>query len=103
MSVHSWTECAWWTPPSPIRTLPPPTRWYHLNFSHSAQFSSDGKPAPFDLTADERTRTAESPDRRVRRTRDLLHRALIELMIERGYQRVTVTGVIDRADVGRSF
>jgi AcrR family transcriptional regulator len=45
---------------------------------------------------------AESPDRRVRRTRDLLHRALIELMIERGYERVTVTDVIDRADVGRS-
>ncbi|CCF62528.1 TetR/AcrR family transcriptional regulator [Nocardia cyriacigeorgica] len=45
---------------------------------------------------------AESPDRRVRRTRDQLHRALIELMIERGYERVTVTDVIDRADVGRS-
>ncbi|WP_280234453.1 TetR/AcrR family transcriptional regulator [Nocardia cyriacigeorgica] len=44
----------------------------------------------------------ESPDRRVRRTRNLLHRALIELMIERGYERVTVTDVIDRADVGRS-
>ncbi|WP_324195018.1 hypothetical protein [Nocardia cyriacigeorgica] len=45
---------------------------------------------------------AESHDRRVRRTRDLLHRALIELMIERGYERATVTDVIDRADVGRS-
>ncbi|MDO3650831.1 TetR/AcrR family transcriptional regulator [Nocardia mangyaensis] len=45
---------------------------------------------------------AEYTDRRVRRTRDHLHRALIELMIERGYDRVTVSDIIDRADVGRS-
>ncbi|MGW6725945.1 TetR/AcrR family transcriptional regulator [Nocardia sp. NPDC055029] len=45
---------------------------------------------------------AEHTDRRVRRTRDTLHRALIELMIERGYDRVTVSDIIDRADVGRS-
>ncbi|WP_067900674.1 TetR/AcrR family transcriptional regulator [Nocardia vaccinii] len=41
-------------------------------------------------------------DRRIRRTRELLHRALIELMLERGYARVTVQDIIDRADVGRS-
>lgn len=45
---------------------------------------------------------AEHSDRRVRRTRDSLHRALIELMIERGYDRVTVSDIIARADVGRS-
>ncbi|MFC4372648.1 TetR/AcrR family transcriptional regulator [Nocardia halotolerans] len=45
---------------------------------------------------------AEHSDRRVRRTRDNLHRALIELMIERDYDRVTVSDIIDRADVGRS-
>lgn len=45
---------------------------------------------------------AEPADRRVRRTRDLLHRALIELMIERGYDRVSVSDIIARADVGRS-
>ncbi|WP_410875391.1 TetR/AcrR family transcriptional regulator [Nocardia sp. A7] len=45
---------------------------------------------------------AEHPDRRVRRTRDTLHRALIELMIERGYDKVTVSDIIGRADVGRS-
>ncbi|MFC4127114.1 TetR/AcrR family transcriptional regulator [Nocardia rhizosphaerae] len=45
---------------------------------------------------------AERTDRRVRRTRERLHIALIELMIERGYDRVTVSDVIDRADVGRS-
>lgn len=41
-------------------------------------------------------------DRRVRRTRAALHRALIELMLSRPYARITVRDIIDRADVGRS-
>ncbi|MFC9998001.1 TetR/AcrR family transcriptional regulator [Nocardia sp. NPDC127526] len=41
-------------------------------------------------------------DRRVRRTRMALHIALIELMKERSYARITVQDIIDRADVGRS-
>src|ERR1700754_1124415 len=41
-------------------------------------------------------------DRRVRRTRRLLREALIALVAERGYERVTVQDVLDRADVGRS-
>lgn len=41
-------------------------------------------------------------DRRVRRTRELLHRALLELIGEQGYDRVTVQDILDRADVGRS-
>jgi AcrR family transcriptional regulator len=41
-------------------------------------------------------------DRRVRRTRDLLRRALIALILEKGYDRITVQDIIDRADVGRS-
>ncbi|WP_324651609.1 helix-turn-helix domain-containing protein [Georgenia sp. H159] len=41
-------------------------------------------------------------DRRVRRTRELLRRALLELILEKGYARVTVQDIIDRADVGRS-
>lgn len=41
-------------------------------------------------------------DRRVRRTRELLHRALLELIAEQGYDRVTVQDILDRADVGRS-
>ncbi|WP_433492991.1 TetR/AcrR family transcriptional regulator [Nocardia grenadensis] len=44
----------------------------------------------------------QTPDRRVRRTRDALHRALIELMMQRPYDRITVSDVIARADVGRS-
>ncbi|WP_324195288.1 TetR/AcrR family transcriptional regulator [Nocardia abscessus] len=46
--------------------------------------------------------TADSTDRRVRRTRALLHRALIELMVERAYDRITVRDILARADVGRS-
>jgi AcrR family transcriptional regulator len=41
-------------------------------------------------------------DRRIQRTRLALHRALISLMVEKGYEAVTVRDVIDRADVGRS-
>jgi AcrR family transcriptional regulator len=41
-------------------------------------------------------------DRRVRRTRDLLRRALLSLVQEQGYDRITVQDILDRADVGRS-
>lgn len=41
-------------------------------------------------------------DRRVRRTRALLRRALISLIVEKGYDRITVQDILDRADVGRS-
>ncbi len=43
-----------------------------------------------------------SPDRRVRRTRQAIHQALITLMLEKGYEAVTVSEIIERADVGRS-
>jgi AcrR family transcriptional regulator len=41
-------------------------------------------------------------DRRVRRTRALLHRSLIQLILEKGYSKITVQDILDRADVGRS-
>ncbi|WP_127499879.1 TetR/AcrR family transcriptional regulator [Actinoplanes solisilvae] len=41
-------------------------------------------------------------DRRVRRTRAALRHALVELVVERGYDRVTVRDVLERADIGRS-
>ena len=41
-------------------------------------------------------------DRRIQRTRDVLHGALISLMIEKGYENITVQDIIDRANVGRS-
>jgi AcrR family transcriptional regulator len=41
-------------------------------------------------------------DRRVRRTRQILHDALTSLILEKGYERLTVQDILDRADVGRS-
>jgi AcrR family transcriptional regulator len=45
---------------------------------------------------------ARSDDRRVRRTRDRLHAALIPLILEKGYDAVTIQDLLDRADVGRT-
>lgn len=41
-------------------------------------------------------------DRRVKRTRKTLQDALIALILEKGYEAITVQDVIERADVGRS-
>jgi AcrR family transcriptional regulator len=45
---------------------------------------------------------ARTTDRRVRRTRELLRSALLSLIQEKGYERITVRDILDRADVGRS-
>jgi AcrR family transcriptional regulator len=42
------------------------------------------------------------PDRRIARTRQLLLGSLIELILEKGYETITVQDIIDRANVGRS-
>jgi AcrR family transcriptional regulator len=42
------------------------------------------------------------PDRRIGKTRKALKEALTDLILEKGYEDVTVQDVIDRADVGRS-
>ena len=44
----------------------------------------------------------EGKDRRVRRTRQLLHEALISLILEQPYHTISVQEILDRADVGRS-
>jgi len=41
-------------------------------------------------------------DRRVQRTRRLLHKALMALILEKKYEHITVQEILDRADVGRS-
>ena len=46
--------------------------------------------------------TGSRPDRRVGKTRRALKEALTDLILEKGYESVTVQDVIDRADVGRS-
>jgi AcrR family transcriptional regulator len=49
------------------------------------------------------TVTVETPiDRRAARTRDLLLGALPGLMAERGFERLTIQNIIDRAGVGRA-
>jgi AcrR family transcriptional regulator len=42
------------------------------------------------------------PDRRVTKARRALKEALVALILERGFEAVTVQDIIDRADVGRS-
>ena len=44
----------------------------------------------------------QNADRRTNRTRKLLQEALVSLILEKGYEKVTVQNVIDRANVGRS-
>ena len=46
--------------------------------------------------------SSERTDRRVRRTRELLRSALLVLIQEKGYDRITIQDILDRADVGRS-
>ena len=41
-------------------------------------------------------------DRRVQRTRQLLQDALMALILEKGYDKITVQNIIDRANIGRS-
>jgi AcrR family transcriptional regulator len=41
-------------------------------------------------------------DRRIQRTRALLLSALLDLIVERGYEELTVQDIVDRANVGRS-
>ena len=41
-------------------------------------------------------------DRRVQRTRRLLHKGLMSLILEKKYESITVQEILDQADVGRS-
>jgi AcrR family transcriptional regulator len=50
----------------------------------------------------EKRRLRHPMDRRVARTRDLLHRALMSLILEKGYEAVTIKDICDAANVGRS-
>lgn len=45
---------------------------------------------------------AEVMDRRAARTRKALHRALMSLILRKGYEAITIQDIIDEADVGRS-
>ena len=41
-------------------------------------------------------------DKRVRRTQEALRDALLDLIVERGYEEISVQDILDRADVGRA-
>ena len=44
----------------------------------------------------------QKPDRRVERTRKLIREAMVSLMLQKPYEKITVQDIIDRADIGRS-
>ncbi|KQV48501.1 hypothetical protein ASC95_21480 [Pelomonas sp. Root1217] len=46
--------------------------------------------------------TLAKTDRRAQRSRELILEALFALMLERGYERLTIQNLIDRAGVGRA-
>lgn len=51
----------------------------------------------------ERRGVAKRPiDRRVARTRGMLHQALLSLILEKGYEAISVEDICERANVGRS-
>jgi AcrR family transcriptional regulator len=53
-------------------------------------------------TATVRIESPPGDDRRVRRTRQALVQALVELTLEKRYDAITIQNLLDRADVGRS-
>lgn len=51
----------------------------------------------------ERRAIAKKPiDRRVARTRGMLHQALLSLILEKGYEAISVENICERANTGRS-
>jgi AcrR family transcriptional regulator len=44
----------------------------------------------------------KTEDRRIHRTRNMILDAFLDLMIQKGYEKITVQNIIDAADVGRS-
>ena len=44
----------------------------------------------------------EKTDRRIQRTRELLRKALMELIDEKGYDAVTIQDITERANLGRT-
>lgn len=44
----------------------------------------------------------QKEDRRIQRTKQIMREALIELMLEKSYEKITIQEIIDRANVGRA-
>ena len=60
------------------------------------------RPIDHELWGEAARRLHPGMDRRTLRTRQALHQALIGLVLERGYDQVTVADIADAANVGRS-
>jgi AcrR family transcriptional regulator len=60
--------------------------------------------SPIKKTTPQKTQTMKDKkiDRRINRTRKLLRAALLELILEKGFEMVTVEDITDRADLGRT-
>lgn len=58
-----------------------------------------GNPKPHEVLS---SKQSPAQDRRIARTRRQLLESLMTLMIEKGYEAITVQHIIDRANVGRS-
>jgi len=65
-------------------------------------FISEQKNENCTVTEIKKVKQNEKLDRRVQRTRKLLSSALMSLIVEKGYDFVTVQDIIDRANLGRS-
>jgi AcrR family transcriptional regulator len=59
-------------------------------------------PIDHEMFAEASRRQHPGMDRRTLRTRHALHHALLKLVVERGYDQVTVADIADAANVGRS-
>jgi len=44
----------------------------------------------------------QKQDRRSQRTYQLVNAAMMQLLVEKGYESITVQNILDRADIGRS-
>lgn len=55
-----------------------------------------------DLLKKEAQFMKEKEDRRIQKTRKLLHEAVVSLILEKNYESVSVQDILDRANVGRS-
>ena len=44
----------------------------------------------------------QKQDRRSQRTYQLVNAAMMQLLLEKGYESITVQNILDRADIGRS-
>jgi hypothetical protein len=77
-----------------------PTR--EVNRQHGLDCSLLNKPTRFVRQKWRFFMKGKKEDRRIGRTRKMMHEALMALIVEKGYESVTVQDILDRADLGRS-